>query len=810
MFDYEKEHIHALRNYLPECTVLLKQDGSFPIDAPCKVALYGSGARHTIKGGTGSGDVNSRYFVTVEKGLKNAGFTVTTNKWLDAYDNLLAKTRKEFIKEIKKRAKKNHKSAEMESLGAIMTIPDYEFPLDGEGELALYVLSRNSGEGSDREYKKGDILLTDTEIRDILFLNQHYEKFMLVLNVGGPVELTALKAVKNILLLSQLGVETGNVLAAIVLGKMNPSGKLATSWVSEKDTCKIGEFGEKDETRYREGIYVGYRYYDTVGIKNDFPFGFGLSYTDFSIVCRNVEYRDGKVGVTVRVRNTGRRAGKEVVQLYVSVPSGKLDQPYQTLAAFEKTRVLKESETQDLFLCFVMADLAGYDEENSRYLLEQGEYILRLGNSSINTSVCGVLKLDKDRETLKVRKCCGTPDFKDWIPEKVRRETVPDEVISLAVRAETIPQGEVIYDETEEIDPFVDTLSDEQLTYAAMGHFNPKAGNRRMVGSASLRRAGAAGETTDKLERMGFPALVLADGPAGIRLAKRFAATKKREYIVGDPLPAGMSDFLSFRKSLMIKIRGKKIPPSAVHGERYATAIPIGTAVAQSFNSEFAKLCGDIVGAEMEIFGVHLWLAPALNIHRSIRCGRNFEYYSEDPLVSGTMAAALTEGVQKHPGCAVTIKHYAVNNQETCRTTNNSQVSERALREIYLKGYGICIQKGKPHAVMTSYNLLNGIHTAERRDLVQDILRCEYGFKGIVMTDWVVAGMKDADSKYDITHSAPTAVAGGDLFMPGRKEDYDELLSAIRCGKVTRKQMKINVTRIYRLANQLSNTSHFE
>ena len=177
------------------------------------------------------------------------------------------------------------------------------------------------------------------------------------------------------------------------------------------------------------------------------------------------------------------------------------------------------------------------------------------------------------------------------------------------------------------------------------------------------------------------------------------------------------------------------------------------------------------MGAEMEIFGINIWLAPTLNIHRSIRCGRNFEYYSEDPLVSGIMAAALTEGVQKHPGCAVTIKHYAVNNQETCRTTNNSQVSERALREIYLKGYGICIKMGKPHAVMTSYNLLNGIHTAERRDLVQDILRCEYGFKGIVMTDWVVAGMKDVDSKYDITHSAPTAAAGGDLFMPGRKAD---------------------------------------
>lgn len=201
--------------------------------------------------------------------------------------------------------------------------------------------------------------------------------------------------------------------------------------------------------------------------------------------------------------------------------------------------------------------------------------------------------------------------------------------------------------------------------------------------------------------------------------------------------------------------------------------------------------------SEMELFHVDLWLAPALNIHRSILCGRNFEYYSEDPLVSGMMAAAITCGVQSHKGCGTTIKHYVANNQEYNRTQNNSMMSERALREIYLKGFGICIEKSQPKAVMTSYNLLNGIHTSESRALIEDVLRCEYGFLGLVMTDWVINGYEaEKDCKYPVAHAENVIMAGGDFFMPGTKLDYNEVVKAYKDGKVTKKQLLINATRI--------------
>ena len=251
---------------------------------------------------------------------------------------------------------------------------------------------------------------------------------------------------------------------------------------------------------------------------------------------------------------------------------------------------------------------------------------------------------------------------------------------------------------------------------------------------------------------------------------------------------------------------GTKVPKGAELASQYCTAIPIGTALAQSWNTDLAKMCGDIVGTEMEMFDVQLWLAPALNIHRSILCGRNFEYFSEDPLISGKMAAAITQGVQKHPGCGTTIKHFAANNQETNRYGCSSNVSERAMREIYLKGFGIAVRESQPKAVMTSYNLLNGVHTAERRDLIEDILRCEFGFKGIVMTDWVI-GDGFTNSREDIHPKVKpqlTAQAGSDLFMPGCKKDFENMLKGLADGTLERRQLQIDATRVLRMSIELS------
>ena len=332
MFDYEKNHLQTLREALAECTVLLRSNGDFPLSGPCKLAAYGSGVRKTIKGGTGSGEVNSRYFVNVEQGLEDAGFTVTTKGWLDAYEAVCQEARKRFRQEIAAQAKAAHVMPVLYAMGKAMPEPEYELPLDAEGDAAIYVLARISGEGSDRDPVKGDILLSDTERRDILALNERYGRFMLVINAGGPVDLSGLEKVGNILVLSQLGVETGAALADILLGKQTPSGKLTTTWAAWEDYFPMEDFGDRNDTRYREGIYVGYRYFDSVGKKALFPFGYGLSYTTFSIDGITAALNGDKVTVRAAVTNTGAHAGKEVVQVYVSAPEGKLDKPYQDLA----------------------------------------------------------------------------------------------------------------------------------------------------------------------------------------------------------------------------------------------------------------------------------------------------------------------------------------------------------------------------------------------------------------------------------------------------------------------------------------------
>ncbi len=800
---YEKEHLEELRKHLAECTVLLKSNGDFPLVQAGKIAAYGSGVRNTVKGGTGSGEVNSRFFVNVETGLEKAGFTVTTKSWLEGYEQARVEARKEFHKVIKARAKAKHTQAVIEGMGAVMPEPEYRLPLDGEGDVAVYVLLRISGEGNDRNPEKGDIYLTETEQRDILELNEKYSKFMLVLNVGGPVDLSPVADVKNILLLSQLGVETGAALADILLGKANPSGKLASTWAGWEDYCTIGQICEQDDTCYKEGIYVGYRYFDTVGKKALFPFGYGLSFTTFVTTVEKVSIDKDTITVETKVKNTGAYAGKEVVQIYISAPRGRLDKPYQELAGFAKTRELGAGEEESVKVSFRLSDIASYDTENASYILEHGDYFLRVGNCSTDTKVCAVISLDENVVVRKVKNVCGNPQFEDWKPENITREENIAETVRLAIRAADIPTESIFYDKEQEIDDAVKSLTDEQLAFLNVGAFSSKGGLLSIIGNASSLVAGAAGETTGKLKQQGFPVMVMADGPAGIRISQRFYEDEKGVHSLGEGMPVSILEFVPKPVAWLLS-RPPKVPKGVEIRHQYATAIPIGTAIAQSWNLKLAEICGDIVGKEMEMFGVQLWLAPALNIHRSIRCGRNFEYYSEDPLISGLFAAAITKGVQAHPGCGTTIKHYAANNQETNRYANNSQVSERALREIYLKGFEICVKESQPCAVMTSYNLLNGTHTSEHRGLTEDILRSEYGFAGIVMTDWVTGGgFLTKNAKYPAPDAAKVAAAGGNLFMPGCKKDYEQVLTGLKNGAVTRKQLEISATKVYRLAKQI-------
>ena len=801
LYDYEKKHLETLRQSLAECTVLLKSNGDFPLDAPGKIAAYGSGVRKTIKGGTGSGEVNSRYFVNVEQGLTDAGFTITTNQWLDAYDATYAEAKKAFREKMKAEAKAHKTNVVMYAMGKAMPEPEYDLPLDGEGDVAIYVLSRISGEGNDRDPVPGDIKLSETEKRDILALNEKYPKFMLVINAGGAVDLSEIRDVKNILVLSQLGVETGAALADILLGRQNPSGKLATTWSAWEDYFPMEDFGDHNNTRYWEGIYVGYRYFDAVGKKALFPFGHGLSYTTFSITDASASVTGDQITVTAAVTNTGNFSGKEVVQVYVSCPEGKLDKPYQDLAGFAKTPLLAPGETQQISVSFSMKDLASYDEEAAAWILEKGNYVIRVGNSSVDTKVAAMAVLEKTATVLQVRNTCGKPDFTDWKPESEIPTTIDSTVPVLVLDPAALAGEAVSYDPEYPVDEVVAKLTDEELAYAGVGQFS---GSLSVIGQASSQVAGAAGESTSKAP--GIPTMVMADGPAGVRVCQQFYRDEKGAHAVGQSgLPESIAEFMPAPVLWIMNLGAKKkLPENTKIEYQYATAIPIGTALAQSWNVDFAKACGDIVGDEMERFGVHLWLAPALNIHRSIRCGRNFEYFSEDPLISGKMAAALTQGVQAHPGCGTTIKHYCANNQETNRYGNNSQVSERAMREIYLKGFGICVRDAQPKAVMTSYNLLNGTHTAERRDLSEDVLRCEFGFKGIIMTDWVIAIMTSKQDIHPAVRPQKVAAAGGDIFMPGCKADFKNLLKGLADGTLTRKQLQINATRIYRLAKELT------
>jgi len=799
---YEEAHLKRLRPYLAECTVLLKHDGAFPLEKPCDIACFGNGVRNTVKGGTGSGEVNSRYFINIEEGLVRAGFRITNPQWPGLFEPYKARAREDFRKAVKARAKAEKTNVIIASMGAVLKEPEYDIELDLSAQAAIYVLSRISGEGNDRTDTKGDFQLTDSETRDILALNEHYDRFMLVINAGGPMDLTPVLSVRNILVLSQLGVETGHALADILLGKQNPSGKLTTTWAAYKDYCDFTEFGEKDDTRYKEGIYVGYRYFDAADKKAQFPFGYGLSYTEFETSVKKIKLIKGMFVLDVIVRNIGNLFGKEVVQIYLSAPEGRLDKEVKSLVAFKKSRCLKPGQQDELVISFNITDFASYDSDIESYVLEKGRYVLLMGRNSEDVKPIGLYELDEDFIVKKVRNIFGQPDFEDY---RNTRTAVFD---TSGLTAEKIDLSEyetrtVSYDYEGEIRDELRELSDEELAYLNVGAFDPKGGILSIIGNASQNVPGAAGESTSVLKHKGVNNLIMADGPAGLRLAKEYIEDSKGKHAIGSVIPEGILEVMP-KIVRWFMTRKPKVKKGSKLFEQFTTALPIETAIAQSWNTDFAKLCGDIVGKEMEIFKVQLWLAPALNIHRNVLCGRNFEYLSEDPLLSGKFAAAITNGVQSHKGCGVTLKHFACNNQETNRYANNSQVSERAIREIYLKGFGICIKEADPTAVMTSYNLLNGTHTSESYALTTDYLRSEAGFNGLVMTDWVIGGgLLSKNPKYPAPDAAKEAAAGGSLFMPGSKNDYEQIIAGLANGTVTREQLMINSTWLLKVIDRL-------
>ena len=779
--EYEKRHIEVMRNNSAECTLFLKKDSSFPLKAPGKVVLVGAGARGTTKGGTGSGDVESRYFTTCEKGLEDAGFEIVSKDWLDKFPEFKKARHKDFIEYIYRIAEKYDSNAGHISFGAVEPEREYDLPLEYEdAEAAFYVVGRNSGEGEDRRLVKGDIYLTNSEVRDILYLNENYEKFMLVLNVPGVVDLSPVKKVKNILLLSQLGVVTGDIFADIVLGKVNPSGKLATTWAAVKDYRYIEEFGAIDNTRYLEGVYVGYRFFDSAKVQPLFPFGYGLSYTDFKIKFLEIKNNKDVFTVKVNVTNIGKFPGKEVVQIYLSPSQKNKDKPYQSLVAFRKTPLLKPEEVAQLDITFKLSDNARYDEESAQYILDKGQYIIRLGKSSNKTDVVAYITLPEDVITEVLKNVGGKPDFKDYKPKIKYNDNLTD-LEEIVLEKKDFNKKRVDYNNYHiSFNQKLMSFTDAELARMCVCDFTNTGEEPHKT-----HLNGEAGETVlalDKVENY----LVLADGPAGLRIVKKYGIDEKGVYrLCENQMSMRMVDYLSEEEWKKVDTLENNVNRNGTVYYQYATAIPTATALAQSFNEKWLETVGNIVGNEMDIFKVNLWLAPGLNIHRNIQNGRNFEYFSEDPLVSGKMAAAITRGVQSHKNRATTIKHYACNGQENNRFNSNSLVSERALREIYLKGFKIAIDEGDPYTLMTSYNLINGKHSSERRDLLIDVLRIEWGYNGLIMSDWYTSNeLKIGSAHHPSQNAVPNIIGGNNLQMGGGKNDYDLIMRNVQEGKM--------------------------
>ncbi len=806
---FEKDHEAIVRSIAPECMVLLRNNGTLPMRSISKVALYGSGARHTIKGGTGSGDVNVRHFVTVEEGLENAGIEITTKAWLNAYDKAVDEFKTAFFKPVRKEADESGQNVMLYTMGIHAPEPEYDIDLAAEGDCAIYVLSRDSGEGADRKPVEGDIKLTATEKRDILALNKQFDKFVLVLNVGGMVDLSEVSEVETVLLMGQLGQATGTAFADVLMGAAYPSGKLTMTWSHIEDYPSTEGFGDPNNTDYKEGVYVGYRYFDTTNTTPLFPFGYGLGYTTFSVEPQSVAADAKNVTVEVKVTNTGEAAGKEVVQVYYSAPAGNagVDKPYQELAGYAKTKELVAGESEVVTVTFSTESMSSYNTAKSAYVLEAGDYVIRAGSSSRNTHVAGVVRLNASTTVAQLHAIGGESGFEDFRPTsepytyegeeaeiaaapvvELDAATIDATTVEYSVQPQEIPAGETIswndvVSGAKTIDDFIAGLSQDQLEYVCIGMYKLGAKDlMEVIGNASTTVAGAAGETTHHLDDVDLETLIMADGPAGLRLAQEYALNDKNEAraltanVFGEAKYIYTSEEIEAMKPSRVDENGQEV--TAYY--QYCTAIPIGTELAQSFNDDIPRICGDFVGAEMEIFGIHLWLAPAMNIYRSPLCGRNFEYFSEDPVVAGRVAGAITRGVQSHKGRAVTIKHFAANNQETNRYFQNNNISERALREIYLKGFEICVKDSNPRTVMTSYNLINQEHACNRHDVVTEALRDEWGFSGFVMTDWLVTGgMGPSGEQWPCASAAGNVKAGNDITMPGMPSDKDDMDTAM-------------------------------
>ena len=803
--DREVRNQAAARKAAGEGIVLLKNDGSIlPLKAGSAIGLFGSGAAHTVKGGTGSGDVNERRSVTIYQGLLNAGFDIVSKDWIENYEKIYINARKKWKNEILDRFDGGNTDNFFNIYSSTpFKIPDGR-PVCGKDvgsvKTAIYCISRISGENADRKAEKGDYYPSDRELEDLRTLDALGKNIILVLNAGGQIDLKdilTIRRVHAVLMIAQPGMEGGDALADILTGTISPSGKLTDTWAENfYDFPNANTFshqnGDLATEKYEDSIFVGYRYFDSFDIPVQFPFGYGLSYTSFKVQTQKIITDNNSVQVIVTVQNTGSRfAGKEVVQVYASCPQNKLPKEYRRLCAFAKTDLLHPGEKETLKISFPARALASFSEEKSSWIIESGWYGLWTGTSSKQLTLSGILSVEKDCILERVGHICP-------VRENLQEIVLPKEPIlkkektwhEFAVNKGFKP---IRFQPKEKEQPIhredqYDRMAKETVSKLAVSQMIPmviggETGStlQGALGATGKRVPGSSGETNSSLADLNIASVTMADGPAGIRILQKYEVDRATDKAYNPGMIGG--------------IEGGYFTQDVSHKNtdtyyQYCTAFPTGTLLAQSWNLDLMKEVGKAVASEMDEFHINLWLAPGLNIHRNPLCGRNFEYYSEDPVLSGLMAASITQGVQSKYGVGTTVKHFACNNQEDNRMGVDCVVSERALREIYLKGFEIAVKISHPMAIMSSYNKINGVHSANNPDLCTAVARKEWGFGGIIMTDWATTSPAGGSIPWKCI------AAGNDLIMPGCNGDLDNIQKAYKSGKLRKEDLSASVERL--------------
>ena len=613
-------------------------------------------------------------------------------------------------------------------------------------ETALCVITRTAGESKDLGEGRGEFRLTETELANLNLLRSKFSRLVILLNVCGVMEFAELNEVNAdaILLLWQGGMMGGLAAAKVLLGEVNPSGKLPdTIAYTRNDYPAHGNFGAADRNIYQEDIYVGYRYFDTFAPEKIlYPFGYGLSYTEFEVKPGSLSLADGAFALEVSVTNVGKLPGKEVAQCYVTLPCGKLGNPSKVLVAFAKTGLLNPGEKEELLLTFSYETFASYDDRNYAWLLQQGAYTILLGDTEVSSFYLEEdLILSRHESAMapvtpfdRLVNVEGRPVYLPVPTRILGAEPVPEELPAAKKDGMTladVAEGKITVEE------LVSRLSDEDLIHIvrAEGMSSPKV---------TPGTAAAFVGVTPSLKAMGLPTLCCTDGPSGIRMVS----------------------------------------------EHRCVCYPAATCLAATWNTDLVREMYELCGSELASYHVDILLGPGTNIHRDPLCGRNFEYFSEDPLLAGKMAAAVCNGLDD-AGVSGAVKHFLANSQELNRDGEDSILSERAVREIYAKPFEICVKESGVRSVMTSYNRVNGRWAASNYDLTVRLLRNDFGFDGFVMTDWW-AKVSNLDGSACDTNLAAMVHAMNDIYMvtPDATTRVDNLPSALAEGTLSRGELQ--------------------